>query len=186
MKSQKAFNFTIGLLYPAILGSIIFNMFDAFSVQRITGDPARYVLVFLIIVHYVMDYLCTNTEKIRNDYSVPQGICDFLIVALLFISINAAYDVPRFRPLAPHVALLLAGTKLLGVFWELFRREKDLIAIVSFVIFFLVYCSVYFFGASIQLVLLVVLLIIDILTYINFESIRAYCQKLRLRNRRNV
>ena len=179
MKSQKAFNFTIGLLYPAILGSIIFNMFDAFSAQRIMGDPIRYVLVFLIIVHYVMDYLCTNTEKIRNNYSVLQAICDFLIVALLFISINAAYGVPRFGSLAPYVALLLAGTKLLGFFWELFRSEKDQLAIWSFGIFCLLYCIVYFFVTSIQLVMLVVLLIIDILTYFEFEQIRNQLQKLR-------
>jgi hypothetical protein len=186
MKPQKAFNFTIGLLYPAILGSIIFNMFDAFSVQRITGDPVRYVLVFLILVHYVLDYLCTNTAKIRNDYSVPQGICDFLIVALLFISINAAYDVPRFQPLTPYVALLLAGTKLLGVFWELFRRKKDLLAIKLFGIFFLVYYGVYLITASVQLVLLVVLLIIDIFTYYYFESIKAYLQRWHSGRRRSV
>ena len=118
-----------------------------------------------------LDYLYTNTDKIRVNYTPWQGLCDFVVVVLLFASAGATSNPLRFPLFVPYVALFLAGTKLSCLIWECVRQEKDLLAKWSFSLFFTLYFGAHVFASGNQWVLVGVLAV-DITAYYFFKSIR--------------
>ena len=170
-KSCRAFNFNVGLLYPAVLGSIIYTVLDTFSFENIIAEPVKHITVLLILLQYVFDYLYTNTDEIKTDYSALQGICDFAIVVILFISINAISENPRFVGYSSFVPLLLAVSKFSALSWELFRGKKNSLAIALFGTFTFLYAVTQLLIGRCPYLLLIVLFL-DCLAFVAFEFLR--------------
>ncbi len=160
MVSEKTFKFTIGLLYPAVLGALIYEIFSGLphtSFKAIGDDWTKYPLVLGIIIVFAFDYLYTNTEDIRSTYSVRQGLCDFLIVSVLFISMKTALGNPMFEFFRGYLALLLAVAKFLAFLWEVLDRDKHRFAILCFGAFSVIYFLIWLLAADIPWILITAL-----------------------------
>lgn len=117
-----------GLLYPALLGSLLYE-----AVPKLDGLPNEtIVLVLVMLWHYVLDYIYTYDRDPAAPYDWFMFIADALIVVCLYFAIRSAYA--HETSLA---WLFMLGTKLAAFLWELadarhggFDRPKTL-ALVS-------------------------------------------------------
>ncbi len=127
------------LIYPAILGAIIYDVFKLFILD--VGKhpaPQLIVLIFALILLYVVDYTYTVVERPKK-YSTCQFIGDLFIVISLFFAIKLVLaQIPimdtneSFRSSFPQAPLVLSFpifwlfiTKILSVYWEVVEPPRD-------------------------------------------------------------
>jgi hypothetical protein len=173
--NNKPFNLVVGLLYPAVLGTIIYNFVDNFDMMNI----GKYPFVALILILYVLDYLYTNTEKIKDDYSWWNAIFDFFIISCSFVAINASCQVIKFSDFFNYIPILMAAHKIFGLGWELRRTLKDKFAIIYFSIFGILYAVIQgrTLGNPFNKYFLIIL-IIDVCVYLCYDRLNPFCDKL--------
>ena len=165
MRINRMYTLVIGLFYPAVLGSILFNFIDKFKVEEISF---KYFLFFLIITVYSFDYLYTATVDVKKDYSTVHGIIDIIIIILLFLSTKSLMN-----ETISNIPLLFVFTKLLALLWE-FLNNRDNFAKVVYTIFAVLYISIYFCFLNNEILLYVFssILCIDILISWQYEFVK--------------
>jgi len=166
--SPKLYRFTIGLLYPGILGSIIYGLFD--NVTKVYDSKCylnveNYIVTILLILVFVFDYLNTDNSEVKESYIRIQGIFDILIVLILFLSVYVALDVLSWG--IEYVALLLAASKFFAMLWEIFSPTRK--SCFSGTVYF-VFSMLYVF-ASFNVYLLILILLVDVIVSANFKNI---------------
>jgi hypothetical protein len=108
------------LLYPAVLGTLIYTGFNEFSGHMIWGEQA--LLALALFVLYVMDYAHSVGEGNRKTYTPGKFLADLVIVACLFIAGNAILGKNLFPSI--HPAWWLLGTKVAALCWECWGRLR--------------------------------------------------------------
>lgn len=109
------------LLYPAVLGTLIYTGFNEFSGHAIWGEQA--LLALALFVLYVMDYAHSVSEGNRKTYTSGKFLADLVIVACLFIAGNAILGENLFP--AIHPAWWLLGTKVAALWWECWGQLRE-------------------------------------------------------------
>lgn len=102
------------LLYPAVLGTLIYTGFNEFSGLLLWGEQA--LLALALFVLYVMDYAHSVGNGNKKIYSRGKFWADLVIVACLFIAGNAILGENLFPSV--HPAWWLFGTKVAALWWE--------------------------------------------------------------------
>lgn len=108
----------IGLFYPAVLGGIIYQLGTATAEGPV---PISSILICVaIIFHYAVDYTATfaltDRKKTERNYNKRATICDFIIIAALFIAANSIFPASVFPIYALFFAM--AATKLFTILWD--------------------------------------------------------------------
>lgn len=75
-------NLLYNLLYPAFLGTLIYNYFDKYPALS-TGVG---VTLFLMLILFSLDFIYSLSEEVIRNYSGWQFVFDIFIVGLLFIA----------------------------------------------------------------------------------------------------
>ncbi len=142
---RKGHLFTIltSLLYPAILGAVIYDVFKIIMEHGLAGIIGQTLfLVFALVMLYVVDFSYTVVEvdddvmeekEVNKIYHLGMFLCDFIIVISLFIATKlliSAIDAPHFPEnpkmstnIAFWVIFCLCITKLFSVFWEIPKKK---------------------------------------------------------------
>ncbi|MCR4345890.1 MAG: hypothetical protein NUV55_01600 [Sulfuricaulis sp.] len=102
------------LLYPAVLGTLIYTGFNEFSDRTIWGEEALLALALFIL--YVMDYAHSVSDGNRKSYTHGKFWADLVIVSCLFLAGNAILGENIFPSI--HPAWWLLGTKAAAIWWE--------------------------------------------------------------------
>lgn len=127
LRSRKPAIIT-GLLYPGLLGSLLYEAVPKVFGSGPGGLPSEtIVLVLALLWHYVLDYIYTYDRTPDAPYDWLMFIADALIVVCLYFAIRYAYS--HDTALA---WLFMLGTKLAAFMWELadarhagFDQAKD-------------------------------------------------------------
>jgi hypothetical protein len=105
------------LLYPAVLGTLIYAAFQKFDERPAFFISAQGVLAFALLLHYVLDYVYTVVHERGSSYSLPKFLADFLIVICMFLATQEVLGVrSNPSPLAPVWWMCL--TKVFALLWE--------------------------------------------------------------------
>lgn len=150
----------IGLLYPAFLGSLIYNPIET-AFKHYQNSETRDVpsfaseghldelfLLAALIVHFVFDFVYVTDEDPEAGYDWLMFIADIAIVTMLFLSIQYVLRFSGPQSAGAPVWLILLGTKLAAFIWELadarhhdWESDKDGAVVID-----LAFCYVYAFG----------------------------------------
>lgn len=134
--------FMIGLIYPSFLGSVIYNILDKFNYDYMLNNISRYIVFILILMVYVMDYLHTDTNQVRQDYNKKQLTLDLIIVGILYWSIVVILDYGSYPNPEVIIAFTLFLSKLINLLWEFSRHTKDKLGQLLYAIYSVFYLGV--------------------------------------------
>ncbi len=128
-KNQKILkDFMLGLIYPAVLGSILYFTLEAIAAQVSSPSPltftisVKFLLLFITAIFYVCDYLYITFTK---EYRWWFFFCDlgFLItlyLTLMWIDLRSGDIQPKNR------AILICYAMFLCLYWLWdWYEEKD-------------------------------------------------------------
>lgn len=108
------------LLYPGVLGSLMYALPDNIASHRTQFDFTQVATAIALFSMFVMDYAYSVTEDNKNNYSMGTFAADLLIVVLLFVAgqrILGTHIPPDIHP-----ALLLASVKAAALCWEFLKQ----------------------------------------------------------------
>lgn len=135
-------NVVVGLVYPAVLGAIAYNLFDKIVSQSAQIAPTA--ICIAVVIHYVVDYTYTATFTTKGNYNVLPAILDFFIIASLFVAGNSIWDSGLITSYFLFPAMV--ATKLWTLLWDkaVFERCQrfpwDLGFLITYLICALVFC----------------------------------------------
>lgn len=109
------------LLYPAVLGTLIYTGFNYLSSPALGVEEA--LLMLALFVLYIMDYAHSVSDGNRKTYTRDKFWWDLTIVACLFFAGNAILGNNIFP--AIHPAWWLLATKTAAVLWENLGHTTD-------------------------------------------------------------
>jgi hypothetical protein len=123
----------LGLIYPAVLGSVFYNFLGAAIepfVNRILGRPAvlvapwlKWVLLFTTLVFYCCDYLYIMFTR---EFVALFFVCDLILLAGLYVTFSSI-DI-RAAAL-PHRNVVVVGAcycafMTLYLAWDIFEKSR--------------------------------------------------------------
>ena len=119
--SPEWFAIMHSLLYPGVLGSLIYALPDNLVSKRIelSNDQLFVAIAFLLL--FTIDYAYSITDSSKAAYSRGTFIADLLIVFFLFVVGQKALGTKLFESIEP--AFLMVAAKLCAVFWEQVRNQ---------------------------------------------------------------
>jgi len=109
------------LLYPGVLGSLMYALPDNIAAGRVSYDAEQIVLACALFSMFVMDYTHSVLKRNEAAYSHGTFIADLLIVGLLFLAGQRILGTAI--PPDVHPAWLLAAMKLAAVSWEWVKHQ---------------------------------------------------------------
>ena len=173
-KPSQWYRAFIGFLYPAILGSIIYSVFDVFFAQPdIQHTINAYTSGGLLILIFYYDFIWTSDMDDPSEYNWRQAIADLIIIIIAFFSINVAIEnthLPSSWILS--VPLLMVMKKAVAFVWEIAAEiKRPKLGKVFFAVFSILYLVVFWF--SLGKVFLDLLLLLDLLCYMCWSWIEA-------------
>lgn len=116
----------IGLLYPGVLGAIIYQLLWEVLYRPQMPQLASILVCASIAFHYLWDYVFTATEVLRKQstikYNIKAAIFDFLIILSLIIAANSLWH-PRLITVE-WLLFAMAGGKACTMFWDLVTCHK--------------------------------------------------------------
>lgn len=116
----------IGLLYPAVLGAIIYQLLANVLYSTQIPSLASILVCVSIAFHYLWDYAFTVREVVSRQstikYNLKTAIFDFLIIASLIVAANSLWH-PRFITIN-CLLLAMAGAKVCTIGWDLAAYQK--------------------------------------------------------------
>ncbi|HEY4956298.1 MAG TPA: hypothetical protein VII31_00665 [Caldimonas sp.] len=116
-----------GLLYPAVLGAILFTFFDRLTSRDLALPEPTLVAALALLVLFTFDYAHTMSCSVSENYGPGEFACDTVILCLLFLAGKqlvgaAAPHAPSW--LSTPLWELMALTKAASVVWEVVRTAK--------------------------------------------------------------
>jgi len=135
-------NVFIGLVYPAILGAIAYNLLDKIVYQN--AQLASIAICITVVIHYVVDYAYTATFTTKSNYNWLTAMCDILIITSLFVAGNSVWDAGLIKNYWLFPAMVLTKIGTLG--WDKTTSKKferlpyDLFFLVVYIICALIFC----------------------------------------------
>jgi hypothetical protein len=164
----------MGLFYPGILGALIYEIGPQLYSWPWTWGAPR-ILLFVMLLHYALDYAYTADDQSKSEYSWYKFPFDFVLVWLLYAALRAANANLSDASSVVYVCWLMLATKLCALLWEsvAIHRAKRAryLALVSDAIPLLSYGALIIFyarGAVLPggvVVLLIFLVLLDALLY---------------------
>jgi len=180
----------MGLFYPGILGALIYEAGPHLYSWPWTWNPNRF-LIFVMMVHYALDFAYTADETSKNEYSWCKFPFDFVLVWLLYAALRTA-DAAVLEPSSViQVCWWMLATKVCAFLWESFGSVhpdgfaktlalcSDAVPLILYLLLILLYTS----GALVPegvVKLLIALVILDAVLYWVHEPLY---QALRKRER---
>jgi hypothetical protein len=115
MPDQRWFQIMINLLYPAVLGSLIYTFAESAVPGAQLDDPLLWG-GFSLLALFVFDYAHSSREEVRATYDGWKFLADLLIVSFLFLAGKAVLK----SPVLPGIDYVwwLFFAKLAAVIWE--------------------------------------------------------------------
>lgn len=173
----------VGFIYPAILGSTLYGIFD-YGLANGTDyfNPEfwlRLGLVLMIIFLYYSDMRYSNTCKIAQNYSRIQFVSEIFVVLTLFPAVQVALGLSNYEVLLiVPLAFIFFIKKVACLFWEYASVKKDAIAINTDLSFIMLYvlaafvmcCCSPLFGWVVTLIVIVA----DCLVYMFWPRFENY------------
>jgi hypothetical protein len=111
------------LLYPGVLGSLMYAYPDNFVSKGAPFTLVGAALAFALFLAFVFDYLHSITEPAKASYSHGTFIADLGLVALMFIAGQKILGTLIFDA-APEFWFLCAA-RVSGWFWEHMKAGAD-------------------------------------------------------------
>ena len=118
----------VGLLYPAFLGSLIYNPVENFYKEHASGGKLKwpldipldeFALIAALLSHFALDYIYSIDRDDNAPYDWLMFIADSAIVTFLFLSIQYALRSSGADRASVVVWLFLLATKIAAFVWEL-------------------------------------------------------------------
>lgn len=120
MPDKRLFQIMNNLLYPAVLGTLLYTFVD----KRIPGmqlfEP-EFIGACALFLLFVFDYAHSSSDEVRSTYDAKKFLFDLLIISFLFL---AGKDILN-DALLPNIDFVwwLFLSKLAAVFWEISERK---------------------------------------------------------------
>jgi hypothetical protein len=121
MPDQRWFQIMTNLLYPAVLGTLIYTFAERTVPGAHLDDPLLWG-GFALFALFVFDYAHSSREEVRASYDGWKFLADLLIVSFLFLAGKAVLKAPVL-PGVDYVWWLFFA-KLAAVIWE-YRESKQ-------------------------------------------------------------
>jgi hypothetical protein len=121
----KLHQITCGLVYPAMLGALLYELAVSFLVQPKPPTPPieayQQLLATAVLILYTFDYAYTLDPKLAATYELPEFLLDFLLVATLLVAglIALKKGGEAWFP----IWFWLAASKGIGIVFETFRHQ---------------------------------------------------------------
>ncbi len=121
MTDKRWFQIMNNLLYPAVLGTLLYTFVDTTVPSIGLDDPGLWGACALFVL-FIFDYAHSSSETVKENYDGKKFLFDFLIISFLFL---AGKDVLNDSVL-PNIDYVwwLFLSKLAAVGWE-FSERKD-------------------------------------------------------------
>jgi hypothetical protein len=116
--TERLHNLVYGLLYPAFLGSLIYNYVDQRQSMRL---EATLVLIFLLLL-FALDFVYSLAKVVMENYSIAQFAIDLIVVVLLYIAAKSIPGERLFIGFAPWGALALS--RAAAALWEEYQYQR--------------------------------------------------------------
>ena len=124
--------FLSNLLYPAILGAFVYEIFSvSLPTTNVPGaeqtvNVEQIIFQSVVLMLFAMDYLYTIIDEDENKYSWLQFAVDCAIVGCLFLAFKASELAVAQRPDWLHEPVWwMFLTKLLSVVWEASKTRTE-------------------------------------------------------------
>jgi len=176
-KKYLQHKFVIGLVYPSFLGSVIYNILDKFNYIYMMDNILRYLVFVLVLLVYVMDYLYTDTEEVKEYYNTQQCLLDLTIVGLLYWSIMVILDYKNYPFPEIYIAISLFLSKFINLIWEFSRVEKESFSQFLYMVYSIIYAVIaisIYCGMNYSLYFITIVLSSDILISMYYDKISYY------------
>lgn len=115
MPDPRWFQIMTNLLYPAVLGTLIYTFAQHSLAEASLSDP-MFVGGLALLVLFVMDYAHSLRDDVRTSYDRWKFLADFIVVVGLFLAGTAVLSQPVFPTVAYVWWLFMA--KVAAVAWE--------------------------------------------------------------------
>jgi len=121
MPDQRWFQIMTNLLYPAVLGSLIYTFAESAVPGAQLDDPLLWG-GFSLLALFVFDYAHSSREEVRATYDGWKFLADLLIVSFLFLAGKAVLK----SPVLPGIDYVwwLFFAKLAAVIWEFIESRR--------------------------------------------------------------
>jgi len=107
----------MGLLYPGILGALIYELGPHLYSGPWTWKLEQW-LVLALMVHFALDYAYSVDDKSRREYSWCKFPFDLAIVWLLYAALKAAGEGVTDPSRVMSVCLIMILTRTCAIVWE--------------------------------------------------------------------
>lgn len=115
MPDPRWFQIMTNLLYPAVLGTLIYTFAQHSLASASLSDP-MFMGGLALLVLFVMDYAHSLRDEVRTTYDGRKFLADFIVVVGLFLAGTAVLNQPVFPTVAYVWWLFMA--KAAAVAWE--------------------------------------------------------------------
>ncbi len=112
-KSEHSHILICGLIYPAILGAIIYNFYQGYK----QISPIQLFLVITLTVHFTFDFLFTADEEAKRIYNPIRALLDTGLTIFTFIAIDRAIQT-YFPVTLQDIWICLVLFKSFSLLWE--------------------------------------------------------------------
>lgn len=166
------------LLYPGVLGSLMYAAPDNIASGRTPLDLTQVAVACALFLMFIMDYSHSVEKGNEESYSNGTFIADLVIVVLLFIAGQRILGTPV--PPDIHPAWLLVGVKVAAVCWEFLKRRDShqsavrSVEVLTDLLFLVLYALVGFFAPDSEKYasfFLIAVLVGDAVSYIVYRKL---------------
>ena len=109
-----------GLIYPAILGAIIYNIFQGYE----QASNIQMLFVIALALLFSFDFLFTADDDSKRIYNPIRLLLDFSLTLLTFKAIDLVIQ-PDFPASLKTVGLCLFMFKFVSLLWELAGTKNE-------------------------------------------------------------
>jgi hypothetical protein len=120
MPDPRWFQIMTNLLYPAVLGTLIYTFAQHSLASASLSDP-MFMGGLALLALFVMDYAHSLRDEVRTTYDGRKFLADFIVVVGLFLAGTAILNQPVFPTVAYVWWLFMA--KAAAVAWNV-RRQR--------------------------------------------------------------